>query len=127
MCSHGDSPGKSTGVSCHSLLQGIFLTQGSNLGLLHCRQILYHLSHQGRLWFLFLYLFFPFFKFIFNWRIMALQYYVDAIYQHESVISVHMSPPSGTPSHFPPLPTSRLSHNTGFELPASYSKFPLAI
>ena len=29
------------------LLQGIFLTQRSNLGLLHCRQILYHLSHQG--------------------------------------------------------------------------------
>ena len=26
---------------------GIFLTQGSNLGLLHCRQIHYHLSHQG--------------------------------------------------------------------------------
>ena len=37
--------GKNTGVGCHSLLQGIFLTQGSNLGLLHCRQILYHLSH----------------------------------------------------------------------------------
>ena len=35
-----DSPGKNTGVGCHSLLQGIFLTQGSNLGLLHCRQIL---------------------------------------------------------------------------------------
>ena len=31
----------------HSLLQGIFPTQGSNLGLLHCRQILHHLSHQG--------------------------------------------------------------------------------
>ena len=29
------------------LLQGIFLTQGSNPGLLHCRQALYHLSHQG--------------------------------------------------------------------------------
>ena len=42
-----DSPGKNTGVGCHSLLQGIFLTQGSNLGLLHCRQILYSLSHQG--------------------------------------------------------------------------------
>ena len=28
--------------------QGIFPTQGSNPGLLHCRQILYHLSHQGR-------------------------------------------------------------------------------
>ena len=43
-----DSPGKNTGVSCHSLLQGIFLTEGSNPGLLHCRQILYNLSHQGR-------------------------------------------------------------------------------
>ena len=31
----------------HSLFQGIFLTQGSNVGLLHCRQILYHLSYQG--------------------------------------------------------------------------------
>jgi len=30
----------------HSRLQEIFLTQGSNPGLLHCRQILYHLSHQ---------------------------------------------------------------------------------
>ena len=29
------SPGKSTGVCCHFLLQGIFLTQGSNLHLLH--------------------------------------------------------------------------------------------
>ena len=35
-------PGKNTGVGCHFLLQGIFLTQGSNPGLLHCRQILYH-------------------------------------------------------------------------------------
>ena len=40
-------PGKSTGVGCHFLLQGIFPTQGSNLGLLHCGQALYHLSHQG--------------------------------------------------------------------------------
>ena len=32
-----DSPGKKTGVGCHSLLQGIFPTQGLNLGLLHCR------------------------------------------------------------------------------------------
>ena len=35
-------------MGCHSLLQGIFPTEGLNLGLLHCRQILYHLSHQGR-------------------------------------------------------------------------------
>ena len=43
----GDPPGKNTGVGCHFLLQGIFLTQGSNPGLLHCRQILYHLSYWG--------------------------------------------------------------------------------
>ena len=43
---HGESPGKNTGVGCHALLQGIFPTQGSNPGLPHCRQILYHLSHQ---------------------------------------------------------------------------------
>ena len=42
-----ESPGKYTGVGWHSLLQRIFPTQGSNLGFLHCRQILYHLSHQG--------------------------------------------------------------------------------
>ena len=42
-----NSPGKSTGGGCHSFLQGIVLTQGSNLGLPHGRQILYHLSHQG--------------------------------------------------------------------------------
>ena len=34
-------------VGSHSLLQGIFLTQGSNPDLLHCRQILYHMNHQG--------------------------------------------------------------------------------
>ena len=44
---HGDSPGKKTGVSGHSLLQGIFLTQESNQGLQHCRWILYQLSYQG--------------------------------------------------------------------------------
>ena len=45
---HGDSPGKNTGVGCHSFLQGILLTQRLNPGLLHYRQILYCLSHQGR-------------------------------------------------------------------------------
>ena len=37
-------------MGCHFLLQGIFLTQGLNPGLLHCRQTLYHLSHQGSPW-----------------------------------------------------------------------------
>ena len=42
-----DSPGENTEVDCHFPLQGIFLTQRLNLSLLHCRQILYRLSHQG--------------------------------------------------------------------------------
>ena len=41
----GYFPGQNTGVGCHFLLQGIFPTQGLNPGLLHCRHILYHLSH----------------------------------------------------------------------------------
>ena len=41
---HGIFPGKNTSVGCHFLLQGIFSTQGSNPGLLHCRQTLYRLS-----------------------------------------------------------------------------------
>ena len=44
-----DSLGKITGVGSHALLQGIFSTQESNPGLLHCRQILYHLSHREAL------------------------------------------------------------------------------
>ena len=46
-----DCSGKNTGVDCHFLLQGIFQTQGSNLGLLcllHCRQILYYLEPSGK-------------------------------------------------------------------------------
>ena len=42
-----NSPGQNTGVGSLSLLQGVFPTQGSNQGLLHCRQILYQLSHKG--------------------------------------------------------------------------------
>ena len=50
--SHGlyspwNSPGQNIRVSSRSLLQEIIQTQGSNPGLPHCRQILYHLSHQG--------------------------------------------------------------------------------
>ena len=42
-----NSPGQNTGVGSLSLLQGIFPIQGSNPGLLYCRQILYQLSHKG--------------------------------------------------------------------------------
>ena len=44
-----NSPGQNTGEGSLSFLQGIFPTQGSNPGLLHCRQILYQLSHEGSL------------------------------------------------------------------------------
>ena len=51
LCDHMDrpwySPGWNTGVGTLSLLQGIFLTQEVNHGLLCCRQILYQLSHKG--------------------------------------------------------------------------------
>ena len=42
-----NSPGSSTGVGSHSLLQGIFPIRRVNPGLPHGRRILYHLSHQG--------------------------------------------------------------------------------
>ena len=44
-----NSPGQNTGVGSCSLLQGIFLTQGSNPVLSHCKRMLYPLSHQGSL------------------------------------------------------------------------------
>ena len=43
-----NSPGKNTGVGSCFLLQGVFPNQGLNPGLLHCRWILYQLSHRGR-------------------------------------------------------------------------------
>ena len=45
-----NSLGQDTGIGSLSLLQGIFPTQGSKPGVLHCRQILYHLSHKRGEW-----------------------------------------------------------------------------
>ena len=42
-----NSPGQNTGVGSLSILQGIFPTQGSNSGLLHCRWIFNQLNHKG--------------------------------------------------------------------------------
>ena len=47
-----DSSGKNTGVVSHSLLQGIFLTQRSNLGLLHCKHLPFELPGWGALFWL---------------------------------------------------------------------------
>ena len=76
------------------LRQGIFLTQGLNLGLLHCRQILYCLSHQGSSFFL---IFFYFDIFLFHWRIIALQYCVGSYINmkpilNDCIILLHLIP-----------------------------------
>ena len=47
MCVHENFLGKNTGVGCHFLHQGIFPALGSNRGVLHCKRILYLLSHRG--------------------------------------------------------------------------------
>ena len=144
---HGDSPGKNTGMGCHALLQGIFSTQGLNPDFLHCRQILYWLSHQGSihsmnagvgspslLQGIFLtqelnqgllqcrQILFFFFKFIyFNWRLTTLQYCGD--FCHTLTWISHgctCVPPSWTA--LPPPSQSHpsgLSQCTGFECPVS--------
>ena len=96
-----DFPSKSTGVECHCLLQEIFPTQGSNLGLPDCRQMLYHLSQQGsyveeRA----LQTFMKRFLFVFlNWNRVALGVvWVSADQQSEPAIGIHIV--FGRPFHF---------------------------
>ena len=55
-----NSPGQNTEVGSYSLLQEIFPTQGSNSGLLYCRQIVYQLSYLTL-------------ELVFNWRIDAFE------------------------------------------------------
>ena len=74
----GDSPNKNTGVGCHAFLQGIFPTQGLNPGLLHCWQILYHLSH----------------KIVFNssqYR-ESIAYFVPGTFTYDDMISMSQQP-----------------------------------
>ena len=110
-----NSPGKNSGVGCHFLLQRIFPTQGSNPGLPHCRQTLYHLSHQlgikeifknknnatlltnffGKCsYFILLYIYIYFFNInLFNWRLVTSQYCSGfAIHWHDSFTGVHVFP-----------------------------------
>ena len=75
-----NSPGKNTGVGCHSLLQGIFPTQGWNPGLPHCRQILYHFSSSVQ----------------FSHSVMS-----DSLRPHESQ---HARPPCPSPTVAPSAP-----------------------
>ena len=75
---------KNTGVGSPSLLQGIFVTQELNWGLLHCRWILYQLSYQGSPYRVYLHSFY-------NWFVgtrfrMTLTFCITNIFQFVPVI-----------------------------------------
>ena len=72
-----NSPGQNTGVGNLFLLQGICPTQGSNPGLLHCRRILFHLSHKGN----------PFNKHLTNLEMTAEPWHFCTVPQLGSVVS----------------------------------------
>ena len=56
---------------CYFLLQGIFLSQGLNPGLLHCRQTFYHLSYQGYILYMcYQYCSRSFYSFIFTYKVL---------------------------------------------------------
>ena len=77
---------QNTGVGSHSLLQGIFPTQGSNLGLLHCRQIPYQLSHKdspcSNFWRL------PIQKMLVSWKFWLIYQIQNQIYCLHSVLKM---------------------------------------
>ena len=79
-----NSPGQNTGVGSLSLLQGLFLTQELNQGLLHCRQILYQLSYQGSLIFL------SYFKN--TWPFCNMHYSFSYWFDHTCFFSSQFSP-----------------------------------
>ena len=88
--------GKNTGVGSHALLQGIFLTQGSNPGLLHCRRILYCLSHQRS----------PHFIYVLSNSLMSSVQFKDAEYEvnvpSHAIIPVNqLQDVSVVPTRFP--------------------------
>ena len=105
-CSLWNSPDQNTRVGSLSLLQGIFPTQGSNPGLLHCRQILYLLSHKGRPWDAWLILYWI------VWIFRPQYVGVGAVYTQKQNPNAQESASPSTPclqlyTHRPTVPTSQ--------------------
>ena len=99
-------------MGCHSLVQGIFLTQGLNLGLLHYRHIrsLFYIFKK--------FSFFPFLIYLFSIEGQLLYniLLVSVIHQHESAIDIHMSLPLEPLSHLPLHPTPLGCHRLAMSL-----------
>ena len=110
-----DSPGKNTGVGCHFLLQGIFPTQGSNPGLLHCRQMLYPLSHHR-----------PISNFVYlcSWSSYSLPCFETSFYQGFPLLHKHLASPIHGLFLFGPEACSRL---TSFKKQSKIKQLPLSL
>ena len=110
-----NSPGKTPGVDCYSLFQGIFPTQGSNLGLLHCRQVLYHLSHQGSLY-MYTHSFFecslPLWFIIGYWIQLPVLYSRTWLFIHSMYKSLHLLIPTSCSFPLPSPPDPLGNHQS---------------
>ena len=99
-----NSPGKSTRIGCHFLLQGVIPTWRSNPGLPHCRQILYQLNHSSVQ---------------FSCSVVS-----DSLWPHEPQHATTPCP-SPTPGVYPnPYPLSRWCHPTTSSSVVPFSSCP---
>ena len=110
-----NSAGKNIGVGCHPLLQGIFPTQGLNLGLLYCKQILLYIH-------IYVYILFQIFSFICQNKILSrvpcgIHYILLVIQFIYSSIYFNLK----TPNLSSPLPQSPLRTISLFSLSLSLS------
>ena len=85
-------------VGCHFLLQEMFPTQGSNAGLVHHRQILYWMSHQGSPIFTTVFINFKtFLQFMMHWHLRGKSLVNLGYWQTSQLPSKAKSFPAGTP------------------------------
>ena len=89
---HRDSPGKSTGMGCHALLQGIFPTQGANLCLLYLLHWQVHSlplePPKGFFFCWFIFSFFPNFKFLFQINMLSNSTWSDQQIKTSTIMTI---------------------------------------